>query len=74
MSGDANFEMKHTGLTIGGFTQPAVARSLMELPANADKGFSQRFLWCVPKPKIVLFDDLQRVDREFSASIGELKT
>ena len=69
--GDANFEMKYTGLTVGGFTQPAVARTLMELPTNAEKGFSQRFLWCIPKPNIVRFDDLQRVDRDFSASISE---
>ena len=64
--------MKHTGLTVGGFAQPIVARTVMELPANAEKGFSQRFLWCIPKPKIVKFGDLQKVDRDFSASIGKL--
>ena len=71
VSGDANFTMKFTGLTVGGFTQPSVARTLLELPTNAEKGFSQRFWWCIPKPHIVRFDELQRVDREFSASIGE---
>ena len=74
VSGDANFEMIYTGLTIGGFTQPSVARTVLELQTNAEKGFSQRFLWCIPKPKIVRFDDLQRVDRDFSASIGKLNT
>ncbi len=73
VSGDANFEMKYTGLTVGGFTQPAVARTLMELPTNAEKGFSQRFLWCIPKPNIVRFDDLQRVDKDFSVSISEFQ-
>ena len=34
--GDANFSMEHTSLTIGGFTQPSVARHLIEIPANAE--------------------------------------
>ena len=73
VSGDANFEMKYTGLTVRGFTQSAVVRTLMELPTNAEKGFSQRFLWYIPKPNTVRFDDLQSADRNFSASFGKLQ-
>ena len=38
--GDANISMKTNSLTVGGFNQPAVARSLIELPGNAEKGLS----------------------------------
>ena len=72
MSGDANFKMKYTGLTIGGFTQPSVVRTVLGLSTNAEKDFIQRFLWCIAKPKLVKFDNLQTVDRDFSTSIGKL--
>lgn len=62
--------MKQTGLTLGGFIQPSIARNLLEQPANMEKGLSQRFLWFVPKPSPVPFDELERVDQDFSASIG----
>ena len=42
--------MDVTALSIGGFTQPAVARNLIELQASAEKGLSPRFLWLFPKP------------------------
>ena len=64
VSGDANF-------TISGFTQLSIARALIELQSNAEKGFSQIFLWCVPIPQVTCFSDLQKVDIEFSASIGK---
>ena len=70
VSGDANFSMNYTALTVGGFMQPSVARTVIELQGNADKGFSQRFLWCAPKPRMVRFSELQKVDMDFSASIG----
>lgn len=71
VSGEANFAMTYTGLTVGGFTQPSVARTLIELQGNAEKGFSQRFLWCIPKPRIVRFEELQKVNSEFSTSVGK---
>ena len=74
VSGEANFEMKYTGLTIGGFTQPSVAWSLIEQPTNVEKGFTQRHLWVVPKPMQVPFDMLQKVNKEFSMSISEIFT
>ena len=45
---EANFSMDVTSLTVGGFNQPAVARTLIELPGNAKKGLSQTFLWLYP--------------------------
>ena len=63
--------MYHTGLTIGGFTQPSVARNLIEIPANVEKGLCQRFLWVVPKPASVGFKDLKKVDTNFTVSVGK---
>ena len=71
VSGDANFQMKHTALSIGGFIQPSVAKSLIEVPQNVEKGLCQRFLWICPKPLMVQFEELQSVSADFSASIGE---
>ena len=41
VTGEANFAMQSTRLTIGGFTQPGVARSLIEQPTNAEKGLKR---------------------------------
>ena len=70
VSGDSNFSMGHTGLTVGGFTQPTVARNIVCNPGNSDKGLCQRFLWLLPKPKSVAFEELQKVDQGFCTSIG----
>ena len=70
VTGDANFSMKSTSLTVGGFNQPSVARSLIELPGNAEKGLSQRFLWFFPRPVYSHFATLEPVEEEFSEKIG----
>jgi hypothetical protein len=70
VSGEANFTMEHTGLTVGGFTQPSVAANFIELQGNSSKGLCQRFLWFFPKPLSVKFSELEQVDREFSTSVG----
>ena len=70
VSGEANFTMDRTGFTVGGFTQPAVARGLIENSSNVEKGLCQRFMWLVPRATPIPFDDLQRIDINFSASIG----
>jgi hypothetical protein len=57
--------MPNTSLTLGGFNQPAVARSLIELPGNSEKGLSQRFLWIFPKPIYGQFATLEPVDVSF---------
>ena len=54
-----------TQLTVGGFTQLGVARGLIEMPANSEKGFSHRFLWFFPNPLFEKFSNLGEVDREF---------
>lgn len=63
--------MSHTGLTIGGFTQPTVARNLIEVQGNVEKGLCQRFLWLFSKPTTVQFSELQKVDTKFSAAVGK---
>ena len=70
VSGDANFSIKRTSLTVGGFNQPYVARSLIELPGNAEKGLSQRFLWMFPKPVYAHFDTMEPSDDTFLEKIG----
>ena len=34
VSGEANAEMKLTGLTLGGFIQPSIAQNLLEQPVK----------------------------------------
>ena len=63
--------MDTTNLTLGGFTQPGVARSLIELPSNAEKGLSQRFLWIFPQPKYADFETLEPVDCIFCDKLGK---
>ena len=71
MSGEANFVMSSTNLTIGGFTQPGVARSLIELPANSEKGLSSHFLWFFPNPLYGKFANLGKVDETFVTKISK---
>lgn len=60
VSGEANFTMHHTGLTVGGITQPSVARNMLELEhqANIKKAHCQCFLWLVPMPNNNLLKNL----------------
>ena len=71
VTGDTNFAMPFTRLTVGGFTQPGVARSLIELPSNAEKGLSHRFMWLFPAPLFGTFSSLGEVDKEFQRTIGK---
>ena len=57
-------------LTVGGFNQPVVAHSLIELTGKAESGFSQRFLWLFPKPVYGKFHTYDSVDEEFVEMIG----
>ena len=70
VTGEANFSMQSTSLTVGGFNQPSVARSLIELPGNAEKGLSQRFLWIFPKPVYGQFGSLEPTDKNFKEKTG----
>ena len=70
VSGDANFQMDHTALTVGGFTQPTAAKSLIELPSSTEKGFAQRFLWIFPQPKFSKFESLELVNEKFTQYLG----
>ena len=71
VTGEANFVMECTGLTVGGFTQPAVARTLIEQPNSAEKGLCQRFLWIFPKPVFARFATLEPVDQKFTDAVGK---
>ena len=62
VSGDANFDMQRTALTVGGFTQPSVGRALIELPASIEKGLTQHFLWIFPKPSFSPFNSLELIE------------
>ena len=72
MSGDANFNMSSTSLTVGGLTQPGVARSLIEIPSNSEKGLSHRFLWLFPNPLYRKFSTLGEVDGDFILKLGKV--
>ena len=63
--------MDRTALTVGGFTQPSVARTLIEQQSSAERGFCQRFLWIFPKPVFGKFKTLEPVKPEFNESIED---
>ena len=72
VAGDANFQMSSTSLTLVGFTQPNVSRSLIENTSNIEKGLSQRFTWIFPKPTYAVFESLQPVDSTFTQALGKI--
>ena len=63
--------MAKTSLTVGGFSQPAVTRSLIEVPGNAERGLTQRILWLYPRPVYSSFSTLERIDKSFVDNIGK---
>ena len=73
VSGDANFAMPSTYLTVGGFTQPSVARHVIELSSSSEKGFTHRFMWMFPKPLFQRFAKLETVNKDFIENLSELK-
>jgi hypothetical protein len=72
VSGNANFVMSSMRLTIGGFTQAGVARTLIEMPSNSEKGLSHRFLWMFPKPLFGTFAALEEVNKGFTDEMCRL--
>ena len=71
VTGEPNFIMVSTRLTVGGFTQPGSARNLVDMPSNAEKGLSHRFLSIFPKPLYGEFHSLEKVDIEFQRKLGK---
>ena len=65
--------MDQTALTVGGFTQPGVARTIIEQHTGAQRGFSQCFLWIFPKPTFAKCASLKPVPvpDEITDSIGK---
>ena len=54
--------MNSTNLTVGGFTQPAIARDLIEIPSNSEKGLSHRFIWLFPNALHQEFSELGKTN------------
>ena len=71
MSGEANIMIDRTGFTVGCFPQPPAAKGLTENSSNIEKGLCQRLLWLLSCPTPVPCDELQAIDSDFTASIGE---
>ena len=65
--------MERTALTVGGFTQPSVAKSFIEVPQGIEKGLVQKFLWIFPKPTYAKFASLEPASNDFCDYLGELK-
>ena len=63
--------METTSLTIGGFSQPGVARTLIEEPGSIETGLTQRFLWSFPKPSYARSGTLEAVDEHFTELLGK---
>ena len=43
VSGDANFSIQWTGMTLGGLIQPSVDRALIEQQSNVEKDYAKDF-------------------------------
>lgn len=70
VTGDANFLMDKTSFIVGGFSQPCVARALLD--QGTETGFCQRFLWLFPRPSYAKFHTLEQADPEFTDKIGKI--
>ena len=62
--------MERTSLVAAGFTQPTVARGIIEGQAAAQRGFSQRFVWIFPKPMFGHLETITGDDQEESKIMG----
>ena len=63
--------MESTSLTIGGFSQPSVARALIEQSGSTEIGLAQRILWVFPQPAYSRFNTLKPVDKIFTENLGK---
>ena len=63
--------MSATNLTIGGFTQSGVAKSLIEKPSNSEKGLTPRIIWLFPCPLYEKFSSLGEIDSSFVENISK---
>ena len=64
VTGEANFSVESTCLTVGGFSQPKVACSLIEQSVSAEIGLTQRFMWTFPRPTYSHYHMLEEVDKD----------
>jgi len=66
--------MERASLIVSGFTQPVVARQMIEQPGSTEKGIAQRFLWLFPKPEFEVFSTLEPIDDDFTKYLSKLHT
>ena len=62
--------MDISSLTVRGFTEPRVARVLIDIPANTEKGLPQHFLWMCPKPMYGKFSSLGELPMDFVSKMS----
>ena len=70
VSGDTNFSMDVTALTIGGFTQPMVARNLIELQASVEKDCPQDSCGYSPNRSMLNLRHWRKLMSGFTHSLG----
>ena len=63
--------MKRTSLAIAGFTQPGVARTLIEPHSSSAWLLSEIFLWVFPKPVFGHLQTLSGNEPELCQVLGE---
>ena len=64
VTGNANFHMTQTSLTLLGFTQPTSALPIISNAQNNSKGFTSRILWYFPEPIYSRLKDLKLTPEE----------
>ena len=70
VTGDANYSMETTNLTIVGSSQPVVSRTLIEHSGSTEVGLAQRIFWIFPQPSYAKISSLEAVQRDFIDIIG----
>lgn len=65
--------MERTALMVGGFTQPSLAKRLIQFPASIEEVLHRGFLWLFPKSSFSMLESLETVDERFCCYLGEYK-
>lgn len=71
VTGEANFTMETTSLTIGGFSQPSRARTLIEQSGSVETGLAQLFMWVFPKPSYAKNEELEAVNEDITKLLSK---
>ena len=77
VTGNANYFMAKTSLSIFGFTQPHTALPIIQDAQNNVKGFTSRFIWYFPEPVFAklrhtkLTEEENEILKAFQKNFGE---